>query len=244
MVDCSIGRKNPPGIPEAAAAEAAISPDRLTAADLVGSGRIVCPGRILKQVFQHRLHEERKRALQKQSGSGTVRGKRKKYSGKFVQPAQPAGQALSVTDGRQYLRRNSGTFDQIWIDAFNSDYIPAHMTTREFFELCRSRLTRYGIVVQNVHNSNQLFDAQVTTFRSVFRYVYVFEGTHSSNSIIVAAREPLHTPPRFCGEHCRIGIGPIDLVRESRKYNPTPAIRKERILTDDFNPANLLLNRK
>lgn len=155
-----------------------------------------------------------------------------------------AGHALSITDGRQYLRRNQEKFDQIWIDAFNSDYIPAHMTTREFFELCRSRLTRYGIVVQNVHNSNQLFDAQVTTFRSVFRYVYVFEGTHSSNSIIVAAREPLHTPPRFCGEHSRVGIGPIDLVRESRKYNPTPAIRKERILTDDFNPANLLLNRK
>lgn len=155
-----------------------------------------------------------------------------------------AGQALSVTDGRQYLRRNSRTFDQIWVDAFNSDYIPAHMTTREFLELCRSRLTRHGIVVQNVHNSNQLFDAQVTTFRSVFRHVYIFQGASSSNSIIIAAQEPLYTPPRLCGERFNNRIGPIDLVRESRKYDPNPIIRQGKILTDDYNPANLLLNRR
>ncbi|NPU86229.1 MAG: fused MFS/spermidine synthase [Syntrophaceae bacterium] len=155
-----------------------------------------------------------------------------------------AGHALSVTDGRQYLRRNPGKFDQIWIDAFNSDYIPAHMTTKEFLELCLSRLTQNGVVVQNVHNSNQLFDAQVTTFRSVFRHVYVFEGTNSSNSIIVATRAPLYPPPRLCGERCRSRIGPIDLIRESRKFDPNPRIRKEKILTDDYNPANLLLNRR
>jgi len=154
------------------------------------------------------------------------------------------GQDLAVNDGRQYLRRSTGTFDQIWIDAFNSDYIPAHMTTREFLELCRSRLTRNGVVVQNAHNSNQLFDAQVTTFRSVFRHVYVFEGTKSSNSIIVAAQEPRYQPPGLCGERCLSRIGPLDLIREARKYNPRPTIRKEKILTDDFNPANLLLYRK
>jgi spermidine synthase len=162
----------------------------------------------------------------------------------YFQFRSAAGHALSITDGRQYLRRNPDKFDQIWIDAFNSDYIPAHMTTREFLELCRSRLTRNGVVVQNVHNSNQLFDAQVTTFRSVFSHVYVFEGTSSSNSIIIAAQEPLYPPPRLCGERCNSRIGPIDLARESRKFDPNPRIRKERILTDDYNPANLLLNRK
>jgi hypothetical protein len=118
------------------------------------------------------------------------------------------------------------------------------MTTREFLELCRSRLTRNGIVVQNVHNSNQLFDAQVTTFRSVFRHVYIFQGASSSNSIIIAAQEPLYTPPRLCGERFNNRIGPIDLVRESRKYDPNPIIRQGKILTDDYNPANLLLNRR
>jgi spermidine synthase len=155
-----------------------------------------------------------------------------------------SGHTLAVTDGRQFLRRSAEKYDQIWIDAFNSDYIPAHMTTREFFELCRSRLTKNGLVVQNVHNSNQLFEAQVTTYRSVFRHVYVFEGKSSSNSVIVAAQEPLHVPPRLCGERCGGWIGPIDPAREARKYEPNPKIGREKILTDDFNPANLLLYRK
>ena len=41
----------------------------------------------------------------------------------------PANQSVTIADGRQYLRRNTERYDQIWVDAFNSDYIPAHMTT-------------------------------------------------------------------------------------------------------------------
>jgi spermidine synthase len=102
----------------------------------------------------------------------------------------PAGQSLTIDDGRQFLKRSKDRYDQIWLDAFNSDYIPAHMTTKEFLSLVKSRLAEEGIVVQNVFCGNKLYDAQIATFRSVFAKVFVFEGQNSGSCIIVASDKP------------------------------------------------------
>ncbi|MDP2268367.1 MAG: fused MFS/spermidine synthase, partial [Deltaproteobacteria bacterium] len=106
-----------------------------------------------------------------------------------------AMQTVNINDGRQYLKKTDRRYDQIWIDAFNTDYIPIHMTTREYLQLAKSKLTKNGLVLQNVHNTNKLFDAQVTTFRAVFSKVYIFNGRNSGNSIIVGADKPLFMPP-------------------------------------------------
>jgi hypothetical protein len=39
-------------------------------------------------------------------------------------------------------------------------------------------------------------------------------------------------------------IGEINLVEEAGKYDPDPEIRKAGVLTDDFSPANSLLNQE
>jgi spermidine synthase len=166
-----------------------------------------------------------------------------KLAGKFFSLKETAMQKFIIADGRQYLKRTQRRYDQIWIDAFNTDYIPVHMTTREFLQLVKSRLTKNGIVLQNVHNTNQLFDAQVATFRSVFRQVYIFKGARSGNSIVVGADNPLFMPPDFKqAAESRPMIGEINLLKEAEKYAPEPEIRKAVVLTDDYNPANLLLH--
>ena len=63
-----------------------------------------------------------------------------KLAKQYFRFAIPSGQTLSIDDGRQFLKKGSDRYDQIWLDAFNSDYIPAHMTTKEFLQLVRSRL--------------------------------------------------------------------------------------------------------
>ncbi len=165
---------------------------------------------------------------------------------KYFKFTVPSSQSITIADGRQYLRRNKERFDQIWVDAFNSDYIPAHMTTKEFLQLCRSRLSENGIVVQNVHGANQLYDAQVATFREVFAKVYIFEGNRSNNRIIVAADKPLFAPPllKEAAQRYKGKIGKIDLLEEMGKYNPKPEFRKAPVLTDDYNPANLMLHQR
>jgi len=162
---------------------------------------------------------------------------------KYFSLRTTAKHTVTINDGRQYLKKTDRRYDQIWVDAFNTDYIPIHMTTREFLQLAKTKLTRYGIVLQNVHNSNKLFDAQVTTYRTVFSHVYIFNGQYSGNSIIVGADNPLFVPPKFqLSAKRRPRIGLIDLAAEAGKYVPEPNIMPVAVLTDDFNPANLLLH--
>ena len=164
---------------------------------------------------------------------------------KYFSLKTTAMQTVIVNDGRQYLKKTDRRYDQIWVDAFNTDYIPIHMTTKEFLQLAKSRLTKNGLVLQNVHNTNKLFDAHVTTFRAVFSQVYIFNGRNSGNSIIVGADQPLFMPPRFQQPaKKRLRIGAIDLAAEAEKYVPEPDIVPVAVLTDDFNPANLLLHQE
>ncbi|MBF0330060.1 MAG: fused MFS/spermidine synthase [Nitrospirae bacterium] len=152
-------------------------------------------------------------------------------------------QTFTVLDGRQYLKKTERKYDQIWVDAFNTDYIPVHLTTKEFLQLAKSRLTKNGIVVQNVHNANKLFDAQVATFRAIFSNVFVFNGKKSRNAIIVASDNPLYKPSNFKQSlKNRVKIGEINLKDEAYKYDPTLKIAKTSVLTDDYNPANFLLH--
>jgi spermidine synthase len=158
----------------------------------------------------------------------------------------PAGHALAIDDGRQYLKKNRDRYDQIWIDAFNSDYVPAHMTTREFLQLAKSRLNEGGIVVQNLFCDNRLYDAQVATFQAVFKKVFVFEGRKSKSCIIVASEHPAIEPAELRKQARKWGgkIGRIDLIAESGKCRVSRLPNNVPILTDDFNPANLLLMQK
>jgi spermidine synthase len=158
----------------------------------------------------------------------------------------PAGQSLAIDDGRQFLKKNHDRYDQIWLDAFNSDYVPAHLTTKEFLQLVRSRLTDGGIVVQNLFCDNRFYDAQVATFRTVFAKVFTFEGTRSGSCVIVGSDRPASDPAGLPKLARSLGgrIGPIDLLAEAAKCKPAPTVSKAPVLTDDFNPANLLLMEK
>jgi spermidine synthase len=158
----------------------------------------------------------------------------------------PSGQALAIDDGRQFLKKSRDRYDQIWLDAFNSDYIPAHMTTKEFLLLVKSRLSPGGIVIQNVFSGNSLYDAQLTTFRTVFTNVFVFEGQRTGSCIIVASDRPAVQPAGLRKEAEKRGgkIGRIDLFAEAGKCTASPAFNKGPVLTDDYNPANLLLMQK
>jgi len=169
-----------------------------------------------------------------------------KLAKEFFHFRLPPGQALAIEDGRQFLRRSRERYDQIWLDAFNSDYIPAHLTTREFLQLVRSRLTTGGIVIQNLFGGNQFYDAQIATFRSVFSRVFVFEGQRSGSCVIVASDAAALGPEQLRKQaKAQAGkIGRIDLAAEAAKCRVASAGPDAPILTDDFNPANLLLMQK
>ncbi len=169
-----------------------------------------------------------------------------KLARKYFAFAVPANQALAIDDGRQFLKKSRERYDQIWLDAFNSDYIPAHMTTKEFLQLAKSRLNDGGIVIQNLFCDNKLYDAQIATFQTVFAKAFVFEGQRSGSCIIVASDRPACEPAELRKQAEKWGgkIGRIDLLAESGKCRVSLILKNAPILTDDFNPANLLLMQK
>ncbi|MEK7827362.1 MAG: fused MFS/spermidine synthase, partial [Thermodesulfobacteriota bacterium] len=169
-----------------------------------------------------------------------------KLAKQYFRFALPSGQTLSIDDGRQFLKKSPQRYDQIWLDAFNSDYIPAHMTTKEFLQLVQLRLNEGGIVIQNLFGDNKLYDAQIATFQAVFARVFVFGGQKSGSCIIIASDRPACEPAALRKQAEKAGgkIGRIDLIAEAGKCRVAPVRKNAPILTDDFNPANLLLMQK
>lgn len=85
-----------------------------------------------------------------------------------------------VEDGRQFLERNDTKYDMIFSDVYSSYFsIPIHFTTREFFQLAKSRLTDDGIFIGNLagtlsrKNPSFIF-SEIKTFMEIFPNSYFF----------------------------------------------------------------------
>ncbi len=103
-----------------------------------------------------------------------------------------------VQDGRAFLRRNRQPYGTIAVDAYASGgpygaYIPYHLATKEFFELCKENLTPGGALTFNAVgqygglNASSIRDINAT-IRSVFDVVYVFQAGTSWNTVFVAMK--------------------------------------------------------
>jgi spermidine synthase len=96
-----------------------------------------------------------------------------------------------VDDGRMFIkkqlrRKPVPKYDIIILDAFNGDYIPFHLMTKEFLKEVSGVLDEDGVVVANVFSTNQLFDAEFKTFLDVFQRCQVFFGDLSGNAMLVS----------------------------------------------------------
>ncbi len=57
-----------------------------------------------------------------------------------------------VSDGRIFVKRVAAQkpdYDLVLLDAFEADYIPEHMLTREFLEEVKSTMAPGGVIVRN-----------------------------------------------------------------------------------------------
>ena len=80
---------------------------------------------------------------------------------------------VEVDDGRRFLQRSDDRYDVIMMDAFYADGVPFHLTTLEFVELMRDRLTPGGVIATNVigaltRDSSRITRALWKTYAAVF----------------------------------------------------------------------------
>ena len=108
---------------------------------------------------------------------------------------------IRVGDGRRFLAGDERRWDVIVIDAFFADAIPAHLVTREFLELVRTRLAPGGVVVTNAIGAiegpgSRLFRSIYKTYRTAFPTVLVHptilagdQGDEQYRNLILVATE-------------------------------------------------------
>jgi spermidine synthase len=158
---------------------------------------------------------------------------------------------VHVLDGRMFVKRTPKKYDMIFLDAYQNDYIPFHLTTVEFLREVRKKLNDDGVVVANVTSPfmNKLFYSMIKTYKKVFPHLYLFKGVRSSNYIFVATAGEKRKKSRAVTERAREvrksrGFD-IDLARISLRLSYyTEYEWKSDVLTDDFAPVNLYKHMK
>jgi spermidine synthase len=165
---------------------------------------------------------------------------------------------LHVRDGRRFVAETDARYDLVLLDAYNSDTIPFHLTTQEFYRQIQSRLTPGGIVVSNIigqlrGRGSAFFRAMYRTLRATFPTVYVIPTQEASslwslgeiNIILIATRD---RAPRTRAElmaRARRAAGKLIPASELLEYTSylfelPIEISDVPTLTDDFAPVEIL----
>ncbi len=158
---------------------------------------------------------------------------------------------VHVADGRVFIRQQSRRepptrYDIIVLDAFQGEYIPFHLMTREFMEEVKGALTEGGVVVANVIQSNRLAHAELRTVQEVFDGCQVFAGERSTNAMIVgfgpgvSALTPQTARERAAELQRKHAFG-FDVRTVARRLVVRPRADPDaKVLTDDQAPVNWL----
>jgi spermidine synthase len=152
---------------------------------------------------------------------------------------------LTVQDGRAYVRqslRGGRRYDLIMLDAYEHQYIPEHMLTREFLTEVRSLLAPGGIVAANTFSSSRLYNNESVTYAAVFGSFY---NLRSGNRVILASNAPLpsldeatRNSHRFTSAFEPYGFSAQAVLGMFSTHPDWD--QKARVLTDQYSPSNLL----
>ena len=146
-------------------------------------------------------------------------------------------------DARPFLRRIDARYDVIYLDTYRQPYIPFYLSTREFFELARSRLAPGGVVVVNLghpEGSDALEKVLSATMGTAFTHV-ARDPMEPTNTILMASRLPI-TRANLLAASRRL---PDDLrpLAQRSSARLAPRLRGGAVYTDDKAPVEWLVDK-
>jgi spermidine synthase len=165
---------------------------------------------------------------------------------------------LHPRDGRRFVQETTEKYDLIFLDAYNSDTIPFHLTTREFYRELEARLAPGGVVVSNIIGTlrgpqSAFFRAMYRTLSETFPAVHVvptYDGGGAFalgeiNILLFAMRDRTRlTRAELMARVGRVGgkLVPASELMEYASYLlelPIP-VSDVPVLTDDYAPVEIL----
>ena len=150
-------------------------------------------------------------------------------------------------DGRVFIKRTGQTkqrYDLIMLDAFDHEYIPEHLLTKEFLFEVKALLTEDGVLAANTFSSSRLYHHESVTYSAVFGDFYNLRVELKNRIILkkmdgfLSAEALKNNAAALENQLLPFGFGQemlLPLFSTERDWNP-----KVRILTDQYSPSNLL----
>lgn len=157
-----------------------------------------------------------------------------------------------VQDGRIFVKRaamKKQKYDWIILDAFNGDYIPEHLLTKEFLQETKTLLSKNGVLSANTFSVSDLYAHESATYKAVFGDFFNVRNRKNSNRIILTSNNMELTSESIIIERVKSlqpKLSPfgIDIIKISSNMSSTKDEQDwsgdTKILTDQFSPANLL----
>ena len=158
-----------------------------------------------------------------------------------------ANMQVHISDGRIFVKRmaeRKSNYDLVILDAYEADYIPEHMLTREFLQEVKANMAPDGVIVANTFSNSALYDHESATYRDVFgpffnlkqlnRIILGRNGGLKPDDLATAFKNAVLLDGEFRkrGASSRDLAGMLDAQSD---WNP-----EARVLTDQYSPSNLL----
>jgi spermidine synthase len=152
---------------------------------------------------------------------------------------------VSEEDGRVFVKRamrKGMKYDLIMLDAFDHEYIPEHLLTKEFLSEVKKIMMPGGVLAANTWSASRLYDHESATYESVFGR---FFNLRLNSRVILVKHDGL--PSRLeITKNARVlearlkpfGVGAdflLPLFSTDRDWRIDA-----KILTDQYSPSNLL----
>ncbi|MGE5848934.1 MAG: spermidine synthase [Candidatus Methylomirabilota bacterium] len=177
---------------------------------------------------------------------------------RYFQVPEDSRLRLHARDGRQFVQQTDTRYDLVFLDAYNSDTIPFHLTTREFYREVEARLTPGAVVVSNIIGhlrgpESGFFRAMYRTLAETFPVIHVIPTYDVSrgvplgeiNIILIATRHGTRlTRAELMKQVGRVGgrmVPASDLSEYASHLMDLPIpVSDVPTLTDDFAPVEIL----
>lgn len=156
-----------------------------------------------------------------------------------------------VQDGRIFVKRaalKKQQYDWIILDAFNGDYIPEHLMTKEFLQETKNLLSTNGVLAANTFSVSELYNYESATYHDVFGDFFNVRNNNNSNRIILASKKPLPKAAVIAERAQKLSkkllAYNVDIRKVSHQMTSTAKQQdwpsNSKLLTDQYSPANLL----
>jgi spermidine synthase len=148
-------------------------------------------------------------------------------------------------DGRVFVKRmlrQRTRYDLVVLDAFDHEYIPEHLLTREFLLEVRGILSARGVLAANTFSSSRLYHFESATYFSAFGDFYRLK---SSNRVILLRLGGLPDRDELARNAAMVEDKLVALGVDKAWLLPRFVVEtgwppNTRLLTDQYSPSNLL----